>query len=489
MKKNDNLLEDKHVQAYLEQYIESSQDAKNHEYNGISNDTRSLSRGEIFVAHRGEVTDGHLFVNQAIQIANSFAIVERFLPHIPLWRQLPVKSSIQALRLLAQAVLDRLDNHKVMYTGSSGKTTAKMMLAHMIKACKYKVYASVKSFNTLNFGVPMSIISSDEKVDVLVLEAGMSEPGTIRKISEFVKPEVGVITSIQRAHIAAFDSTSEIAEEKADLLNYVSKLAVVPNSEFTPIFKKHTPKGIDIRTFGEAADSNARLIKHELKNNKAHCACSVNDKVVSFTLNHPAKVAALSVLAGLLVIDYLGYDVEKAAASMSSFESVTGRGVLMPIKVLDKSMLLYDETFNANPDAMKEALNAFNDLKASYKVVLLGQMNELGKLSADIHMEIYDHIKEYKFIGLFGERWKSVYERLIEQKHNNPTQIDQVIFYSTDMREFKRDLHKHLQYLPEHTAFFIKGSRHGVRMEQIIEFLKGVDMVAYIDDCNIDNMY
>lgn len=491
MDAHNNLSKEAVWRECAEHYIETDPAATKECFIGASIDSRTIEKNQIFFPFKGANINGYDFVNQAMCIANSFVITDHLISQLSIEKQIVVKSTHKALQLLGMSMRKKIQGKMVAYTGSAGKTTTKMMLKHILTTLKKHVFASMQSYNTVQYGVPLSLINCPSDVFACILEAGMSEAGTLDKISALVDPDIAVITSIQRAHIGNFNSLEEIAYEKVQLVNHAKELVILPMCAYTRQMYDYAKQfGLKIYCFGDQKDENnsensgddtqtiennnsiklnAALLDMKWNGKQNVCKVRVLDQELTITIPHPSRDFVMSAMANLLVCSHLGLDLEACVKTLSTFVPFVGRGEIKKITVLAKPMKIFDESYNANFDAMVAALKTFKALEGEHPVLILGQMNDLGAFSQQLHLDLAEHIKEYKNIILLGTEMQPLVKKLKEDN------VERKVFFANTLLDIFSYLHQELPYYPTETTFFIKGSRHTVNLDKVVEFLANYD--------------
>jgi len=360
---------------------------------GIAIASKDVAKGDLFIAMRGAKVDGHNFLEEAFHRGAIAAVVE----HAPsdAHNYVVVRNTHEALMDIGRAARNRLEGTIIGVTGSAGKTSTKDMLALVLSA-QGKTFATKRSFNS-TITVPLSLASSPIHIDYGIFEIGMNKPGEIAELAKIVRPHVGIITTVGEGHLQNFSSVDDIAKEKASIFLGIptSGIAILPgDSPLYPILKKTTEmRGIqNIYAFGESSHCQARLLRSFEEKGFYHYDVSILGDPYTFRLTLPGKHWALNALITLLVIKLLGKDMQKACASLETYAPPERRGV--PI-ILKDDILLVDESYNANPISMRAALESFGLRKTQGKKIgVLGDMLELGPLSARLHENLMDAIKK-----------------------------------------------------------------------------------------------
>lgn len=354
--------------------------ARSHDPFGVTIDSRKARPGQVFVALRGENTDGHHFVTAAARAGCSLAIVERtdleLPPDIGVVR---VDNSIEALGRLASAYRRSAPSLRVIaVTGSCGKTTT-VRLIDAVLSQRLRGSASPKSFNNA-IGVPLTLLNARPSDNYVVCEVGTNAPGEIEPLSRMCEPDVAVITNIGRAHLEGLGGVEGVAAEKADLLTHLKPtgIAFVP-AESAPL-RPHLRKLDRERVVSIGVGPEADLRVTEIVCTAEGVDFSLNDRVKFQTPllgEHNAINAAVAVGVGRR----LGLRDEEIRAGLKAVQGAEMRGQLLdvgPIRVIN-------DAYNANPDSMLAGLKTLARWEASRRVAVLGDMLELGSASVTEH--------------------------------------------------------------------------------------------------------
>ena len=350
---------------------------------GASLDTRSLTPGQAFLAFTGAQTDGHRYLEQAAAAGASIALVEREVPRIAGLPTLRVESTERALVQWARAQRARLDAGAIIgVTGSVGKTTTTRLL-HAALSTEHACSASIKSYNN-RLGVSLTLLNAPDGLDELICEMGMNAPGEMAELVDIVRPTVGVVTAIGRAHIEALGSVEAIAREKGTM--YASpalELAVGPSG--TPLLEPHWPIAPRLLV-GEHADADVRIV--EVAESPAGVAFLLGDGSrfsIPLAGRHNAHNAALAVA----VARARGLSDESIARGLASATPAEHRLMIRtagPVTILD-------DAYNASPESMHAALDALLATACvGRRIAILGEMRELGAHSEAIHREIGERL-------------------------------------------------------------------------------------------------
>ncbi|MCS7191712.1 MAG: UDP-N-acetylmuramoyl-tripeptide--D-alanyl-D-alanine ligase [Armatimonadetes bacterium] len=386
---------------------------------GVTTDSRKVSRGDLFLALKGERFDGHDFINDAIQKGSVAAIVSRLSSiSIP---QILVADTLLALGKFAAKYLCHLrqelkkaENFNyplvIAVTGSSGKTTTKGMVASVLEA-EMPVVVSPESFNN-EIGVPLTVLQANFEHQALVLEYAMRKKGDIRYLCKIAPPQIAAITNIGTAHIGLLGSRQAIAEAKAEILGDwglsescwqkdFAEVAILPADDDFFNFLKAKAKG-EVISFGFSSKANVRAISCQVDWEGTTITATNNKQTVKFNLPVWGEHNALNSLIALSVAMVLGIDWDKAVEALKKFQPPKMR--LQRLWLSPPNCWVINDAYNANPDSVKAALRTIKALPAERKVAVLGEMLELGEFHEQGHKEVGQVVAEtVDFLIVIGE--------------------------------------------------------------------------------------
>ena len=355
---------------------------------GVAFDSREVGRGDLFLALKGEATDGHRFIPQAFAQGAAGAVVSTLCeaPHVL------VADTIAALDALGCAARARTDATVIGVTGSVGKTSAKEALyAALDRAFPGEVHRSVKSYNN-HTGVPLSLARMPRDSRFAVFEMGMNHAGEIAALTRLVRPHVAMITAVAPVHIEFFDSEAGIADAKAEIFEGLEPggTAVIPfdsihRDRLAETARRH---GASVVTFGTWAGADVCAIEvMRTATGGNFVAVKMGERELSFTLAQPGAHHVSNALAVLAAVDAAGGDLGLAALALAELDGLPGRGARFQAAVAGGSVLVLDESYNANPASMRATLAVLADEPGRH-VAVLGQMGELGVDSATYHRDL-----------------------------------------------------------------------------------------------------
>lgn len=369
---------------------------------GISIDTRTLEPGDLFVALTA-ARDGHDFVAQALAKGAGAAIVSRRPEDVAQDAPLLVVEDVQtALEALGRAGRARTRARVVAITGSVGKTSTKEMLAQMLSD-QGKTHASVASYNN-HWGVPLTLARMPRDTQYAVIEIGMNHPGEIAPLARMAQPHVAMITTVGAAHLEAFENIAGIAVEKASILEGLvpNGVAVLNNDiEHAAILqaKAHDVKARDIGFGWHGFDF--KLTDVQVQGSVTVVRAMAGQDPLLFKLATPGAHFAMNALGALACVAALGADMALATHALGRWSPYKGRGVQETIHLdpvdEDLTLTLIDDSYNANPNSMKAALDVLaaseprdetGRVSKGRRIAILGDMKELGPTESAMHAEL-----------------------------------------------------------------------------------------------------
>ena len=353
---------------------------------GVSFDSREVLAGDLFVAMRGEKSDGHAHVAEAMVRGACAALVSQPVPgpHVL------VADTFEALMALGRAARARTSATVIGVTGSVGKTGTKEALARALRRiAPDATHASVKSYNN-HTGVPLSLARMPADTCYAILEMGMNHEGEIRALTRQVRPHIALITWVAPVHIENFTSEEGIADAKAEIFEGLEP----GGTAILPADNRHLPRlraaaerhAARILTFGHAPDADVRVLSAQDRGEDgAGIEARIGQETLSFTLGMRGAHWVSNALAVLACAHAAGVDVAEAALALGSFTDLVGRGARTRLSLGGGTALLIDESYNANPASMAAALAVLGATPATRRLAILGAMKELGAHSAALH--------------------------------------------------------------------------------------------------------
>ncbi len=384
---------------------------------GVAFDSREVEAGHLFVALKGEETDGHRFVEGAMARGAAGALVESPVggPHVL------VKNTGAALNALGTASRARVDAVIIGVTGSAGKTGTKEALTlALARAQKGPAHCSVKSYNN-HTGVPLSLARMPRETRFGVFEMGMNHAGELAELTQLVRPHIAIVTTIASAHRAFFASEADIADAKGEIFQGLESggTAIIPyDSPHRDRLIAHAkPHAAQIITFGldPAADVSALEVMPNANGTLVHARLPGAE--LSFTISQPGAHWVSNALAVTAAVQVAGGDLAAAGLALAELPGIAGRGARHQIKLASGTALLIDESYNANPASMRATLDVLAATGGARRIAVLGEMRELGAESVALHAGLAAPILATKldFLLLVGAEMEPLAKALAGQ--------------------------------------------------------------------------
>ncbi len=367
---------------------------------GISTDSRKIKKNSIFFSLKGENFDGNKFANEALDKGALYSVVDDKEIFNASKNLILVDNCLDALQHLAKFHRSKFDIPFVGITGSNGKTTTKNLLYHVLSS-KFKVYATKGNLNN-QIGVPLSILEIDNSYEIAIIEMGASAVGEIQQLSRICNPSVGLITNISSSHIKGFKNFDGVIRGKSELFDYLiknnGKVFINNNDLVINNFAKRFEDPIFL--FGDNSFVKSSLISSVPKITFEIFSSQKFKSTLMGSHNYENIVFALS------IGKYFGVSEENAAKEIAKFSSNNNRSQLMPFN----SNTIILDAYNANPVSMKHALETLSKFD-NYKIAILGDMLELGKISKTEHEGIGRLVSNLKLDQVYyvGPRMENAY--------------------------------------------------------------------------------
>jgi UDP-N-acetylmuramoyl-tripeptide--D-alanyl-D-alanine ligase len=371
---------------------------------GYSIDSRTIRPGELFFAVKGEKMDGHDFVAQALKkgataavVSPAFAVEDAGVPARAL---LVVDDTLIALQVLATAVRRLWAKPLIAVTGSAGKTTTKEAIAHVL-AAKFNVYKSVGNFNN-HFGLPLMLLKLEPEHDVAVVELGMSHAGEISALAKIAQPNVGVVTNVAPVHLEFFNSIADIARAKYELIESlpIAGTAVLnADDEYVSQFGRGFHGKVVTYGFSPSASVRAEKVESRGENGSAFDIVTAGLCERAF-LPLVGKHNVANALAAASVGLEQGLTLKQAISQFATLAPADKRGEVVRFG----NITVINDCYNSNPKALAAMVDALAMMPAKRRIVVAGEMLELGPQGEEMHREAGRHIAGQKIDLLLGVR-------------------------------------------------------------------------------------
>ncbi|WP_129791617.1 UDP-N-acetylmuramoyl-tripeptide--D-alanyl-D-alanine ligase [Sphingosinicella sp. CPCC 101087] len=386
------------------------------EVSGVTFDSREVQPGDLFIALKGEATDGHRFVAQALEKGAAGLLVSQPVegPHVQ------VAETARALDELGRASRARSSARIIGVTGSVGKTSTKEALyAALDRADPGRTHRSVKSYNN-HTGVPLSLARMPREASYGIFEMGMNHAGELAALTRLVRPHVALVTAIASAHREFFESEEAIADAKGEIFEGLEGggTAILPfdsphRDRLAALAGPHAARMVTFG-LGEGADVRAAYLVRAPRGGTMVTA-TLPDAQLSFTVGQPGEHMVSNALAVLAAVWAVGGDLAAAGLALADLAAIPGRGERRMVSVGGGEALLIDESYNANPASMVATLKVLGEEPvAGRRIVVLGSMRELGPDSDAFHAALAEPIAEagVDYAILVGEEMEALAKAL-----------------------------------------------------------------------------
>lgn len=416
------------------------------ESNLVSIDTRSIKVNDIFFAIKGPNFDGNKFALQAIKNGASYVVSDNLDISKKSDKIIYVENSIKALQKLANYHRRKLNTKIIAITGSNGKTTTKELVLNVLKS-RFKTVATKGNLNN-HLGVPISLLSIKKDTEIGIIEMGANHLNEIANLCVIAEPEFGYITNFGNAHLEGFKSLEGVIKGKSELYDYLKS-----NKKFI-FYNSDNKKQSNILngyantfTYGVNDDSNCNII-----NCSNEDSVHVNYRSELIKSNIYGDYNFENICIAIAIGEYFGVSFEQIKKGIESYLPENNRS---QVTITERNTVVLD-AYNANPTSMKLALESFCKTSYANKMIIVGDMFELGNDSIHYHQEIINYLEKINnsIIYIVGEYFCNT-------KHS-----DKIKSFSS-----KKELINNLSKTNvSNYSILIKGSR-GMQLEKIIEFI------------------
>lgn len=424
-------------------------DAKNVEVNNITIDSRK-AHGSVFVCIKGERLDGHDFINSAFENGAVAVVSEKEANG----NIILVGDTLKAFQQIAASYAKKFDIPKIGVTGSVGKTTTKELLSSVLSE-KFVTFKNEANLNSQT-GVPITLLRLDESYEAAVIEMGMSRFNEMDRLGATVRPTMAVYTNIGESHIEFLGSKDGIFKAKTEMLKHMSEDAPVIINGDDPILirLKEMRKNVISCGFSCGNDVIASDISEKGFEGSEFTIVFKGEKIRAF-IPAPGRYMILNALVAFAAGKLLGLTSDEAVRGISSFTPADGR---MKIINTGKYTLLSD-AYNANPTSMKASIDIALSRKGR-RVVILGDMYELGENSREYHQSVGAHAAASDLVIAVGKLGQDIYEAAVKNGAH--------AFWFED----RDSMHKALPKLLEDGDTVLVKASHGMRLDITAEFIE-----------------
>ncbi len=431
-------------------------------FSGISIDTRTIKKGNLYIPLKGKNFDGHDFIENAFKKGASACLTENYQKTINFNKPLIyVKSNHKALIKLAEYSRNRIKKLiTICITGSSGKTTLKEWIFKVFKQKKIS-YCTSGNYNN-EIGMPLTLANMPKNTELCILELGMNCPGEIKKLSKIANPNISIITNIGSAHSGNFKKLEGIADEKSDIFSFLDRnsFAIIPGDSkfYEYLYKKAYNNTKRIFSFGVKDNCEfkiERTIKKKISKFKImNRVYQIENK--SYFFSWEQNIIIILGLAKILKIS-----VESILPNIQNLQPLGGRGQVKKICLEEKTLTIIDESYNSNPESLNFAIkNLENFTSSCRRICIIGDMLELGQFSESYHKNVVNTILEVgpEIIITVGNHSKLIFENLPKD------------FKKFHYSDYRKVLNKLLRIVKNKDIIMIKGS-NSINLHLIVKKL------------------
>jgi UDP-N-acetylmuramoyl-tripeptide--D-alanyl-D-alanine ligase len=358
------------------------------ESKGISTDTRTIKKGEMFFALWGNLYNGNLYATDALKKGASVAVVDD--PLYETDKTILVDDCLFELQALAAHHRKELNIPVLAITGTNGKTTTKELIA-AIMAKKLKVHYTKGNLNN-HIGVPLTILSAPEESEMMIIEMGANHIGEIRTLCLIAKPGYGIITNVGTSHIEGFGSFEGVVKAKTELFEYLKKVnGIALYNDKNQLLTEKIYKYVN-RAVPYSDPTGTILIVEELPS-EMYLKLTAEYQHKTYTINTKlfGRYNIENIKAVIATGLFLGVDISDIVDAIEKYIPGNNRS---QIKVTSNNTIICD-SYNANPNSMSKALESFGEINADKKLFILGDMLELGEKAPAEHLNILKELKTH----------------------------------------------------------------------------------------------
>lgn len=420
----------------------------------VNTDTRSLSLGDLFIAIQGEHFDGNDFLAQARASGAAAAVVLRGLETAGL-AGIEVADTRHALGRIAAGWREQFTLPLVAVTGSNGKTTVTQMLASIFNA--YKCEASLATIGNLNndIGVPLTLLRLTDKHEIGVVELGMNHPGEIAYLANIAKPTIALVNNAQREHLEFMSTVEAVAHENGAVLSALPQdgIAIFPaDDEYSAVWQKMSANRPTM-TFSMQDNATVHCTSAAWRNGQWRVIAETPIGPIEYGLSIAGRHNVKNSLAALACSLAAGVSPLSIVKGLQDFRSVAGRSNAHVIRWSNREIMLIDDTYNANPDSMRAAIDVLAELDGP-RLLVLGDMGEVGEHGVQFHAEVgeYAMTKNIEKLFTIGPLAYETAKHFPMSQHFDSIEVLMAAVASA---------------LPQITSVLVKGSRF-MKMEQVV---------------------
>ena len=412
----------------------------------VTTDSRNCPEGSMFIALKGETFNGNAFAAQALKQGCRYAVIDE--SEYAGEGTILVDNCLQALQQLANYHRRQLKTPVIGITGTNGKTTTKELISTVLSR-KFNTLYTEGNFNN-HIGVPLTLLRLTKEHEMAVVEMGANHPGEIKTLVHIAEPDYGIITNVGKAHLQGFGSFEGVIRTKGELYDFLRAKggATIFIQNENP-YLNGIAEGLTCVRYGQTA---GLYVSGEL----ISCSPFLSFRWTAEGVSHEVNTHLIgsynldNMLAAAAIGRYFGVSDDDISSALASYLPHNNRSQLK--ETADNKLIV--DAYNANPTSMMAALKNFRQVEAPHKMVILGDMKELGEASQEEHQKVVDYLKECGFdrVVLVGPEFAAATHSYQTFQH-----VDEVL---ADIR-----IHK-----PQGYYILIKGS-NSMKLSQLPEYL------------------
>ena len=412
----------------------------------VTTDSRNCPEGSMFIALKGETFNGNAFAAQALKQGCRYAVIDE--SEYAGEGTILVDNCLQALQQLANYHRRQLKMPVIGITGTNGKTTTKELISTVLSR-KFNTLYTEGNFNN-HIGVPLTLLRLTKEHEMAVVEMGANHPGEIKTLVHIAEPDYGIITNVGKAHLQGFGSFEGVIRTKGELYDFLRAKggATIFIQNENP-YLNGIAEGLTCVRYGQTA---GLYVSGEL----ISCSPFLSFRWTAEGVSHEVNTHLIgsynldNMLAAAAIGRYFGVSDDDVSSALASYLPHNNRSQLK--ETADNKLIV--DAYNANPTSMMAALKNFRQVEAPHKMVILGDMKELGEASREEHQKVVDYLKECGFdrVVLVGPEFAAATHSYQTFQH-----VDEVL---ADIR-----IHK-----PQGYYILIKGS-NSMKLSQLPEYL------------------
>lgn len=413
----------------------------------VSIDTRKIEENSLFIAIKGEKFDANTFAKEALEKGASYVIIDNPIYYVD-ERTILVDNTLETIQNLANYHRNHLKIPIIGLTGSNGKTTTKELIAAVLSK-KYKIKATIGNLNN-HLGVPLTLLSFDKTTEIGIVEMGANHQKEIELLCKIAEPDFGYITNFGKAHLEGFGGFEGVIKGKSELYSHLrdhKKIAFINTNDHHQITNS---EGIDSIKFS-TSENGSEL---GFTNPNANPFATIDYKNIKITSNLIGIYNTTNICAAITIGEYFGVTLEDMKIAIENYHPTNNRSQI--INQGNNQIIL--DAYNANPSSMTAALENFSAINHQNKVLILGDMFELGSESNDEHTKIINQANEIQNMEIY----------FVGKHFYSNKQIDILSSFYETYEEFEIYIKEKEKF--KNSLILIKGSR-GMALERILSFI------------------